>query len=291
MKVTLAFVLAGLASYASAGPLKPVQAATGPLDIQILQYALTLEHLEAAFYKEGLATYSSEDFSAAGFPLEVRQDLVAAGEHEAIHVTALQSLLGSRATKPCTYQFNITSVQDFTAKAQVLEATGVSAYLGAAPLISKADYLRAAGSILAVEARHEAAVDVALGKPPAPAAFDTPLNFSQVWSLASGFIKSCPKGNPDLPVMPYQRLGVAPAAPQIGDEITLSFKKVKGVRTYYAFFLNGANQSNLMYKAKLDSNNRVTVPRGLSGRVYVVVSKSSTLNDPNTVAGTVFFDI
>lgn len=94
-------LLAG--SAVAAASMVSAQAAT-PHDIVVLQYALTLEHLEAAFYKEGLARYSPYDFKDADYPAPVPQRLAQIGAQEATHVTALEGILrslGVEPTKPC----------------------------------------------------------------------------------------------------------------------------------------------------------------------------------------------
>lgn len=69
-------------------------------------------------------------------------------------------------------------------------------------------YLTAAGSILTVEARHSSYVRAGLKKVPFPQPFDTPLTLNQVFSLASGFITSCPESNPELPVKAFPALAL-----------------------------------------------------------------------------------
>jgi len=159
-------------------------------DIKILNYALTLEYLEAAFYAEA---------NAKGKLTGVTQTFakVVAG-HEAAHVATLQKVLGSQAVKKPAFDFKGTtgSLKTFLQTSKTLEDTGVAAYQGQADKISSKDVLASAGSILAVEARHAAWVRDIIGggnsPAPAPAAFSAPMSMSQVLAAvkSTGFIKS-----------------------------------------------------------------------------------------------------
>lgn len=76
------------------------------LNIQVLNYALTLEHLENAFYAGALARFDEQAFVDAGLPSEVRVRFSEIAVHEATHVAVLRAalaLLGGQATQPCTY--------------------------------------------------------------------------------------------------------------------------------------------------------------------------------------------
>jgi rubrerythrin len=159
-------------------------------DVKILNYALTLEYLEAAFYAEALRV--------GGYTGAVGRFASVVASHEATHVATLKSVLGSKAVKSPSFDFKGTTRKwsTFLRTAKVLEDTGVAAYQGQAPLIHQNAVLGPAGAILAVEARHAAWVRDLLyaGKSvkPAPEAFSTPMSMSQVLSAVkkTGFIKS-----------------------------------------------------------------------------------------------------
>lgn len=159
-------------------------------DVKILNYALTLEYLEAAFYREAL-----DKGALSGPSLKFAQVVYA---HEAAHVTALKKVLGSKAVASPSFDFKGTtaSQKTFLRTARVLEDTGVAAYQGQAPLIHQNAVLASAGAILAVEARHAAWVRDLLGAgktpSPAPTAFSAPLSMTKVLAAVkqTGFIKA-----------------------------------------------------------------------------------------------------
>ena len=72
-------------------------------DTTILNYALTLEHLENEFYRGALAQFNEAAFTDAGLPASVRTRFTQIAEHEDIHVTALSAALGKDAVAPCKY--------------------------------------------------------------------------------------------------------------------------------------------------------------------------------------------
>ena len=76
------------------------------LDVEVLNFALSLELLEREFYKRGLSRYSKEDFKKAGYPAWVRGRFEQIYEHEKTHVQFLESALtaaGADYVKPCEY--------------------------------------------------------------------------------------------------------------------------------------------------------------------------------------------
>jgi hypothetical protein len=159
-------------------------AQSGGGDLDILNFALTLEYLEAAFYKEGLAK--------AGLSGPAKKLAKEIGDHENQHVQALTQTIQKLGGKPVAapkVAFPFTDQASFLKLAQVFEDTGVSAYNGAAPMIKSKDVLGAAGSIVQIEARHAAAIRLLNGANPSPAAFDPTLSKNQVLKAVKPFIK------------------------------------------------------------------------------------------------------
>jgi hypothetical protein len=157
----------------------------GRSDVSILNYALTLEYLEAAFYTEAVR----KGALAGELGLFAR----VAGGHERAHVAALKRVLGRRAVKRPKFDFRGTteSRSKFRATAIVLEDTGVSAYAGQAPRVKADAVLEAALAIHTVEARHAAWIRDIAGEDPAPRAFDRPKSRRTVLRAVqrTGFIR------------------------------------------------------------------------------------------------------
>lgn len=205
---------------------------------------------------------------------------------------------GAKPVAACTYDFGYKDVKSFLATASVLEGVGVSAYLGAAADIMSKTYLTYAGSILTVEARHSAYVRSKLGEKPYPQAFDAPLSLDEVYSLASGFIKSCPKDNAPLPVKAFPALALATTGPiMTGTEITL---KTPGYVLYgadgskpdvYAAFI-AVTGPTFVKAERVDGGFKVKVPAGFAGQTYVVLTScKDAVNDDTVAAGPAIVEI
>lgn len=166
------------------------QTFAGPVDV--LNYALTLEHLEATFYRTYNKEFSGKDIESTGFGSSVRSRLESIEAHEAEHVDALTSVIGSLGGTPAAelmYNFGVTDVRSYIATAQVLENLGTGAYTGAAQfLIENDDLLTAALTIHGVEARHASYLNVLNDDSPFPAAFETALSPKDVLAAATPLI-------------------------------------------------------------------------------------------------------
>lgn len=149
--------------------------ASNSSDVDILNFALTLEYLEAKFYEEAKRRVRADG------ELMNLIDLLANDEQQ--HVEALAATVKQLGGKPVTepkFDFPYSGKSGFLELAQTLEDTGVSAYNGAAPMIKSKEVLAAAGGIVQVEARHAAAIRLQNGTDPSPNAFDPPLDEKQV---------------------------------------------------------------------------------------------------------------
>jgi hypothetical protein len=157
----------------------------GDGDLGVVNYALTLEYLEAAFYadviKSGL--FKGQDLA----------NIKAFGANEDAHVKALEATakkLGKVAPKP-KVEFPLEDAQSVLELAATVENLGAAAYLGAAPLIESEDILAAALSIHSVEARHASALNLLLEEPITPdGAFAKPASPEEVLPEVQPFIVS-----------------------------------------------------------------------------------------------------
>jgi rubrerythrin len=153
-------------------------------DVDVLNYALTLEYLEADFYRVG------RKLSLRGDTAKVAKRF---GDEESAHVEALRKTIRTLGGKPVSspkFSFPMRNERTFLALANTLEDTGVSAYNGAAPMIRSKEVLAAAGSIVQVEARHAAAIRLMRGRQPAPDAFDVAMSEAQVVKGITPLIRS-----------------------------------------------------------------------------------------------------
>ncbi len=138
-------------------------------DFQILNYALTLEHLEATFYRMASRPTNAQ--------IARYIDVVAANEQT--HVDALTTVIQNAGGTP-VHEAKYTFPSFSLPFAIILENTGVHAYLGAAPLVKSSALLLTAASIVTVEARHAAAWMTLNKQNPTLGAFDTGLSMTAV---------------------------------------------------------------------------------------------------------------
>ena len=158
----------------------------GKGDLGIVAYALTLEYLEADFYRQAGASGKLK-----GKVLSLAKQF---GEEEATHVKALEDALkkagGKLPAKP-KGKFPLKDEKSILTLAATVEDLGASAYLGQAARIKDKEILAAALSIHAVEARHASVLNLAIGKTITPdGAFAAPTDAATVLKKVKPFIAS-----------------------------------------------------------------------------------------------------
>lgn len=147
-------------AFAATGKMKHAAMSIPKSDADILNFALTLEHLEARFYTDVVARFGSVTSYFHRLMMEIKSD-------EEYHVTALTGVLKSAGYTPVAAQMKYHFGNVFGSRHEVLtfsgslESTGVHAYLGQAGKLKTPELLITAAGILSVEARHTGAVHAA----------------------------------------------------------------------------------------------------------------------------------
>lgn len=186
MRSTLA-AGAAYGAMSATGLISSALADSGGGDIEILNFALTLEYLEHEFYERAAKQVKGLSDYEADLTKELR-------DNEKEHVDALAATikqLGGQPAKKPTFDFGgaFASRKSYLKTANTLEDTGVSAYNGAAPAIESTEVLAAAGSIVQIEGRHAALIRLVRGVAPAPRAFDKASEMDAVLKAVKPFIK------------------------------------------------------------------------------------------------------
>ena len=156
-------------------------------DLEIVQYALTLEHLETDFYNAVIDAGVITDRALAETAKMIR-------DHEQQHVEALTNTIQQLGGKPERPKTNFDSVLEGGPKmvlntAAEVENLGAAAYLGQAGRIKSQEILAAALAIHSVEGRHAAALNSVVGKTIVPdGAFAKPASMDEVLPKVKPFL-------------------------------------------------------------------------------------------------------
>lgn len=253
-------------------------------DVLVLQFANLLEQFESQFYQAGIAKFQDADFSAAGFtsPTLVSQQLTTIQSDESTHASVLEATLQSLASSTisgCSFNFGsaLTDVPTMAATARIVEFLGVSAYLGGATLIDDPVLLDAAGSILAVEARHSTILNILSGTGTAvPQAFDIPFTPSEVLAVASPFISGCSVGIPANPSLSITNTGSV----GVGTSLTFASSALNSSVDTSGFFCQ-MMVGGAPFSISLPFSQCV-VPSGINGPVAIWIT-----SDQNPLANNV----
>jgi hypothetical protein len=131
-------------------------------DVEVLNFALTLEFLEAEFYRQGNKAVQLSGIEAK-FLKQIQSD---EESHVKTLVDTIKKLGGTPAEAPkVDFGDAFENRKNFLTTSRTFENVGVNAYLGAAGFIKDKGILQAAAGIFGVEARHAAIVGLLLGLP------------------------------------------------------------------------------------------------------------------------------
>ncbi|GAD99231.1 conserved hypothetical protein [Paecilomyces variotii No. 5] len=288
-----------LVSGAFSAPASLQSRQEGITDLDVLQFALTLEHLENVFYKSALQKFSEADFLAAGVSAATFEQMLFVAHDEEAHVQFLQKSIsdaGGQPVEACEYNFPFTDVPSFVSLASVLEGVGVSAYLGGAPVISSKDILAAAGAILVAEGLHQSVIRSALFQVASANIAGTAATPNSIFTIASTFIKSCPESNPPLPFKAFPSLQMA------GDQkmttagqtamLTVDPSVKLGDQTFVTF-VSGLDTVSVPAEMAEGSVSAV-IPPEAQGQTFVMLTNakvSGSVSDGAVVAGPVVIEV
>jgi len=156
--------------------------------VDVLNYALTLEHFEASFYRTANGTDGL-------IPARYRELFREIGKHETGHVALLSGVLGDAAVKAPKFDFTaggkypdvFSNFKTFSTLSSTIEDTGVAAFKGQITNLAGTPVLQTALQIHSVEARHAGSVRVLVGKSGSDEAFDKPMSKSEVLEAVKPF--------------------------------------------------------------------------------------------------------
>ncbi|KAJ8078005.1 hypothetical protein AAF712_005614 [Marasmius tenuissimus] len=285
MKFTSTFASLSVLVTLVAGFAVPLKREGSVTDVDVLNFALTLEHLENTFYHDALAKFSEDHFEQAGYPDWVRGRFTEIAQHEQVHVdgiTAAVKGMNGAPVEPCKYKFPYEDVDGFIDLGNAFETVGSSAYSGAASFVNQKPVLTVAATILAVEARHSSWIGSSVKNAnPWSGSFEIALTPNQVFTIAATFIESCPSSNAPLPAKANPSLALSD--PQPGEQTTLTFD-ASGASGSEMFLV--LQTSDGPVSAAIANDKTATIPSNVRGTVFAFVSsKKDATDDASVLAG------
>ncbi|KAK9894081.1 hypothetical protein P389DRAFT_198175 [Cystobasidium minutum MCA 4210] len=293
---TLALAGSAVAAPAKLVPRQNINAngtqAYGVADVDILQFALSLEYLEINLYETVVTTFDGNAFESAGFSRADRATFKQIIAQEKAHIGALRRdvyQLGGTPVKPCKYNYGkIESLNQLLNNTDAVNGLGPSAYLGAGPYLSSKLLLTEGGALGNIETRHNSWLNGLIGRSEQPIAFQLPLSPTQSYGVASQFIVegSCPSGPPKAVTAFPPSLTITnkgwPAAPLNAGDIVY-VKPGKPVDAPRAAFLYGFNTTIVDFDS---SSSSAQIPLDFAGQGYIVLTNAvqgQELNNDNSL--------
>lgn len=162
-------------------------------DYESIALGLYQEWIELDLFNNGLATFSEEDFTAAGLTAEDRSYIQFMAVQESGHATLLTNMLGESAPVQCTYNYPYTTVREFIDFNQKLTRWGESGVWGFINHLDSREVGQLLSQSIATEARQQISFRQMLGLFPMPVWFETGIPQSWAWTYLAPYISSCPE--------------------------------------------------------------------------------------------------
>ena len=205
--------------YAPAGGLgtngsEPRYMVESDFDYESITLGLYQEWIELDTFNNAVATFSEEDFLAAGLNTEDIALIQFMAQQEQGHATLLTNMLGETAPPQCTYNYPYTNVREFVDFNQILTRWGESGVWGFINHLDSREVGQLLAQSIATEARQEMIFRQFSGLHPMPVWFEAGIPQSWAWTYLAPYISSCPENTTRLAWQNFPALHV-PNQPNI----------------------------------------------------------------------------
>lgn len=167
-------------------------------DYESIMLGLYQEWIELDTFNNAVATFSEEDFLAAGLTKEDISLIQFMAQQEQGHATLLSNMLGETAAPQCTYDYPYTNVREFVDFNQMLTRFGESGVWGFINHLDSREVGQLLAQSIATEARQEMIFRQMSGLHPMPVWFESGIPQSWAWTFLAPYISSCPENTTRL---------------------------------------------------------------------------------------------
>lgn len=189
---------------------EPVYRVQSDFDYMSVLLGLYQEWIELDLFHYILATFSTEDFTAAGLTASDRFLIEFMADQETGHATLLSSLLGGPggSTPQCTYNYPFKTVHEAFDFTQKITRFGESGVWGFQAHLDSREVAQLLDQSIATEARQQLIFRQFSGLFPMPVWFETGIPQSWAWTLLAPYISSCPADSKRLAWQNFPGLNV-----------------------------------------------------------------------------------
>ncbi|KAK1026927.1 hypothetical protein LTS16_021920 [Friedmanniomyces endolithicus] len=178
-------------------------------DYESITLGLYQEWIELDLFNNGIATFTDEDWAAAGLTPQDVSLISFMAQQEQGHATLLSNMLGETAPPQCTYDYPFTNAREFVDFNQVLTRWGESGVWGFINHLDSREVGQLLAQSIATEGRQQMIFRQMAGLHPMPVWFETGIPQSWAWTFLAPYISSCPENTTRLAWQNFPALHVA----------------------------------------------------------------------------------